>query len=79
MASTRQPLATCDLRDQVAVRGHRADAKAAAVEIQNGLILRRIGRRYPFAIDATGGDAFAGNGCGAASEGRIPIAAHLGH
>ncbi len=28
----------CDLRDQVAVRFHRADAKAAAVEIQNGLI-----------------------------------------
>ena len=69
----------CDLRNQVAVRGHRADAKAAAMEIENGLILGRIGRRYPFAVDATGGDAFAGNGCGAASESRIPIAAHLGH
>ena len=69
----------CDLRNQVAVRGHRADAKAAAMEIENGLVVRRIGRRYPFAVDATGGDAFVRDGCGAASEGRIPIAAHPGH
>ena len=69
----------CDLRNQVAVRGHRADTKAAAMEIKNGLILRRIGWRYPFAIDATGRDAFARHRCGAASKRRIPIAAHLGH
>jgi hypothetical protein len=78
MASTRQPLA-CDLRDQFAVRRYRPDTESAAVEIENDLILWRIGRRYPFAIDATGGDAFARHGCSAASECRIPIGAHLGH
>src|SRR5207302_9558828 len=66
-----------DLRNQVAMRGHRADTKAAAMEIENGLILWRIGGRYPLALDATGGDAFARDRSRAATVGRIPIPSHL--
>jgi hypothetical protein len=46
---------------------------------ENGLILWRISRKNPFAIDATSGDAFAGHRGVAAPKGRIPIATHLGH
>src|SRR2546428_275260 len=53
-----------DLRIQVPVRGDRTDAKAAAMEIENGLVLRRVRRRYPFAIDAAAGDGLACHGCG---------------
>src|SRR5258708_27585335 len=61
------------------MRRHRADAKTAAMEIENGLVLRRMSGRDPFAIDATGGNTLARDRYCAASESRVPVAAHLGH
>jgi len=54
-----QPLASAICAIRVAVGDNRTGWKAAAMEVKKGLIVWRHWPRYPFAIDATGGDAFA--------------------
>ncbi len=66
-------------RDQFAMRRHRAEPEAAAVKIENGLVVRRAAACDPFAIHSADGDTLVRDRRNVRLKGGIPIDAHLRH